>query len=36
MKYLVLGAGGMAGHMIVNYLLEQGEDVEGIERRNLS
>ena len=26
----------MAGHMIVNYLLEQGEDVEGIERRNLS
>lgn len=36
MKYLVLGAGGMAGHMITNYLLEQGEDVEGLERRNLN
>lgn len=35
MKYLVLGAGGMAGHLITNYLLEQGEEVEGLERRNL-
>lgn len=35
MKYLVLGAGGMAGHMITNYLIEQGETVEGLERRNL-
>lgn len=35
MKYLVLGAGGMAGHMITNYLIEQGEEVEGLERRNL-
>lgn len=35
MKYLVLGAGGMAGHIITNYLLEQGEVVEGIEIRNL-
>lgn len=36
MKYLILGAGGMAGHMIVNYLIEQGQDVEGVARRNLS
>ena len=36
MRYLVLGAGGMAGHIITNYLLEQGEDVEGLELRNLS
>lgn len=36
MKYLVLGAGGMAGHMITHYLLEQGEEVEGLERRELS
>lgn len=35
MKYLVLGAGGMAGHMITNYLIEQREEVEGLERRNL-
>lgn len=35
MKYLVLGAGGMAGHMISHYLIEQGEEVEGLERRNL-
>ena len=36
MKYLVLGAGGMAGHIITHYLMEQGEDVEGLELRNLS
>lgn len=36
MKYLVLGAGGMAGHLISQYLLEQGEEVEGIARRKLS
>ena len=36
MKYLVLGAGGMAGHIITNYLIEQGEEVEGLEIRNLS
>lgn len=35
MKYLVLGAGGMAGHMITNYLIEQGEEVEGLERKEL-
>lgn len=35
MKYLVLGAGGMAGHLITNYLIEQNEIVEGLERRNL-
>lgn len=36
MKYLVLGAGGMAGHIITHYLKEQGEEVEGLERRELS
>lgn len=36
MKYLVLGAGGMAGHIITHYLLEQGEKVDGLERRELS
>ena len=36
MKYLILGAGGMAGHMIVNYLKEQGEEVDGLEKRKLS
>lgn len=35
MRYLVLGAGGMAGHMITSYLLEQGEYVDGIARRQL-
>lgn len=35
MKYLVLGAGGMAGHLIATYLLESGEEVLGIARRNL-
>lgn len=35
MRYLILGAGGMAGHMISNYLIEEGEYVEGIERREL-
>ena len=36
MKYLVLGAGGMAGHVITKYLLEQGENVEGMARRKLN
>lgn len=35
MKYLILGAGGMAGHLIAYYLIEQGEEVEGLARRNL-
>lgn len=35
MKYLVLGAGGMAGHMITIYLKEQGEEVVGVARRPL-
>lgn len=35
MKYLVLGAGGMAGHMISTYLLEKGEDVEGLAMNKL-
>ena len=35
MKYLILGAGGMAGHIITMYLKEQGEDVTGLARREL-
>lgn len=35
MRYLVLGAGGMAGHMITNYLIEQGEEVAGLARKEL-
>lgn len=35
MKYLILGAGGMAGHIITHYLKDQGEVVEGLERREL-
>lgn len=35
MKFLVLGAGGMAGHMICIYLKEQGHDVTGFARREL-
>lgn len=31
MKYLVLGAAGMAGHLIACYLKEQGEEVEGVD-----
>lgn len=31
MKYLVLGAAGMAGHLIACYLKEEGEEVEGID-----
>lgn len=36
MKFLVLGAGGMAGHLITIYLKEKGEDVIGLATRNLS
>lgn len=35
MKFLVLGAGGMAGHMISLFLQEQGHDVVGLARRRL-
>lgn len=35
MKYLVLGAGGMAGHIICQYLTECGQSVEGVARREL-
>lgn len=35
MKFLVLGAGGMAGHTIAIYLKEQGYDVTGFARREL-
>lgn len=33
MRYLVLGASGMAGHLICAYLSERGHDVTGISRR---
>lgn len=36
MKLLVLGAGGMAGHLITVYLREAGHDVTGFARRELS
>lgn len=36
MKVLVLGAGGMAGHVITIRLKEKGHTVTGIARRNLS
>lgn len=36
MNYLIIGAGGMAGHLIAIYLKEQGESIEGIARRTLS
>lgn len=36
MKALVLGAGGMAGHVITMYLKEQGHTVTGVARRNLA
>lgn len=31
MKFLILGARGMAGHLIACYLNEQGEEVEGVD-----
>lgn len=33
MKFLVIGAGGMAGHLISIYLKERGHDVVGFARR---
>ena len=35
MRFLVLGARGMAGHLISLYLKESGEDIEGMARRPL-
>ncbi len=35
MKILVLGAGGMAGHIITLYFKEQGHEVTGFARREL-
>lgn len=35
MKFLVLGASGMAGHIICIYLKEQGHDVTGFSRREI-
>lgn len=36
MRFLVLGASGMAGHMICIYLKEQGHEVVGYSRRPIS
>lgn len=36
MRFLVLGAGGMAGHTISIYLQEQGHEVTGFARRKLN
>jgi dTDP-4-dehydrorhamnose reductase len=35
MKFLVLGAGGMAGHMIATYLVEQDHEVLGFDREKV-
>ncbi len=35
MKLLILGAGGMAGHIIALYFKEQGHEVTGFARRDL-
>ena len=35
MKYLVLGAGGMAGHIISRYLYEKGNEVLGFDRNTV-
>lgn len=35
MRYLIIGAHGMAGHIIANYLIEQGECVESVARRDV-
>ena len=36
MKFLILGASGMAGHVICIYLREQGHDVIGFSRRRVN
>lgn len=36
MRFLVLGASGMAGHVICIYLKEQGYDVTGFSRRDVN
>ena len=35
MRFLVLGASGMAGHVICIYLKEQGHEVVGFSRRKV-
>ena len=35
MKYLILGASGMAGHMIALYLRENGHEAIGVSRRSV-
>lgn len=32
-KYLILGVNGMAGHMIAQYLIEQGQEIYGFARQ---
>lgn len=36
MKFIVLGAGGMAGHLITRFLMEKKQDVLAVARRKLS
>ena len=36
MKFLVLGSGGMAGHVMALYLKEAGEEVSGLARHIVS
>lgn len=36
MKFLVLGASGMAGHVICLYLKEKGHEVVGYSRRKVT
>lgn len=36
MKFLIMGAGGMAGHVISTYLSECGHDVLGFDRKQVS
>ena len=35
MKITVLGANGMAGHMVVAYLQQQGHEVDAVDRTRL-
>ncbi len=36
MKFLVFGAGGMAGHVITTYLCEKGHDVIGCDKKKVT
>ena len=36
MKITVLGANGMAGHVVASYLAQQGHDVDAVDRTRLN